>query len=249
MYPLKNNMVMKQCTVAIATVIVSIMVSFSTYAKNDQWKFIINTPDGTPDTGSVENTVGFDDFGFFSTPAILGNRIDSALEKYKNHEDYWKEEKPEHNNVITKNGSLHVDVGLDLYVYDGVAYNGKTGAAYSKGHYFTVTWENIKVGEIDFSGVSEMDPLSYVDNFSFDSNEGMRGTSASFYRLMVVFAGAGMVFSIIFAGLKLAFRGAKALKDGLLETLGYKIIVFMVLCAFVGLFGLFGELIKALVHV
>lgn len=221
------------------------MVLITAYADTDKWQFIINTPDGTPETGSDENTVGFDDCGLYSTWYSKMSDLDKALDRYSDHTEYWRYEASNINsNIITKNGSLQLQGSYDLYVYDGVAYNGTTGAAYSHGKYFTVSWRQ---NSIDLSSISGLNPLSYVESFSFDESSEMKGTAASFYKLMVTLSLGGMVFSFIVAGIKVAYRGVKALKDDLIDVLGYKIIVFVALSAFVGLFGLFGEFIEALI--
>jgi hypothetical protein len=238
-----RNVFYKFYIVLLISFIFSSVITISVYAKADEWEFIINTSDGTPEKGSKENTVGYDDFGFFTKPAILGNRTDKALKKLKDHETYWKEVDPDHSTDLTQNGSLHIDTGLDLYVYDGVAYNGTTGAAYSNGYYFTISWKKKKM---DLSDISGLDPLSYVDTFSFDESSQMRGTTANIYKLMITFSGAGMVFSFIVAGIKVSYRGIKVLKDDLIDVLGYKIIVFVAICAFAGIFGLFGELFETI---
>lgn len=221
------------------------MIFVTAYAETDEWEFIINTPDGTPETGSVENTVGFDDCKLYSRWYSKMSDLDKALEMYNDHTEYSKYEASNiYSRIITKNGSLQLQGGYDLYVYDGVAYNGTTGAAYSRGHYFTVSWRK---KSIDLSIISGLNPLSYVKSFSLDESTEMKGTAASFYNLMVTLSGAGMVFSFLAAGVKVAYRGIKALKEDFIDVLGYKIIVFVALCGFVGLFGLFGEFIEALI--
>lgn len=221
------------------------MVLITAYADTDEWQFIINTPDGTPETGSEDNTVGFDDCGLYSSWYSNMNKLDKDLEEYNDHTKYNLIEASNIGyRIITKNGSLQVLKNKDLYIYDGVAYNGTTGAAYSHGKYFTVSWRQ---NSIDLSSISGLNPLSYVESFSFDESSEMKGTAASFYKLMVTLSLGGMVFSFIVAGIKVAYRGVKALKDDLIDVLGYKIIVFVALSAFVGLFGLFGEFIEALI--
>jgi len=215
--------------------------------KEEKWIFIVETSDGTWQTGSTENTVGFDACGSMSKADSNGKYyLDKVLDKCPDPSKYWiyVDGDATLGTTITKNGSLHYDSSLDLFIYKGIAYN-TNGAAYSNGHYFMVDWE-LEVDNLDLSAFADMDPLSYVDGFEFSDAESVRGLAADFYGLLIVLASAGMVLSLISAAMKIAAFGSGAVRSGIFEAIGYKILIFMAVCAFIGLFGLLGEFINQL---
>ena len=81
---------------------------------------------------------------------------------------------------------------------------------------------------------SKYDPLKYVSVPNTKETE-LESILASYYELIKVFAVAGMVFSFIHAGIKF-FKmplNTRASKEDILNTLGTKFLVFVMLCSMV----------------
>lgn len=81
---------------------------------------------------------------------------------------------------------------------------------------------------------SKYDPLKYVSVPNTKGTE-LESILASYYELIKVFAVAGMVFSFIHAGIKF-FKmplNTRASKEDILNTLGTKFLVFVMLCSMV----------------
>lgn len=81
---------------------------------------------------------------------------------------------------------------------------------------------------------SKYDPLRYVSVPDTKGTE-LESILASYYELIKVFAVAGMVFSFIHAGIKF-FKmplNTRASKEDILNTLGTKFLVFVMLCSMV----------------
>jgi len=259
---IKSGLIHKLLSMIVTVLFFTVAIADSTFAAKKDWEFVINTTDGTWKTGSTENTVGFNDYGLFeekpqglweSLKALLTasqeNYIDQIAKKYKSESDFWKVSSGGTGDVyITENGSLCLgNAWPDLYFYGGVAFNSN-GAAYQQGNFFTISWNRVETPVIS-GGVGDLNPLSYVDDFSLPDDNNIRGVAADFYGILMVFSVAGIVFSLIAAGIKIAIAGNKAIREGTLEEIGTKLLVFMAICAFVGLFGLIGPLIKALVDI
>lgn len=85
---------------------------------------------------------------------------------------------------------------------------------------------------------SRNDPFYYL-NVPSNSGTELSNILGSFYHLAMAFAVAGMVFSVMFAGVKF-FRlgmGQRLNKEDILNVLGTKLIVFATLCSMASVVG------------
>lgn len=225
----------------------SAILSTHVFAADQEWEMTIETADGTWKTGSRDNTVGFD-----SSPhslLILDNTYLNMLDDPEEYEMYVYAVK---KATLTANGSVRLNKKHDLYVYNGIAYNSN-GAAYKNGRFFTVSWKQITVsssGDGLGGGSGDiLNPLSYTQNVSFTDSDSIKGIAADIYGLLLVLSAAGMVFSFILAGVKVAAHGTKVIKSELIDVIGAKICALFVIFSIVGLFGIFGTLFKWLADI
>lgn len=94
--------------------------------------------------------------------------------------------------------------------------------------------EETSAGDSSHTISSKYDPLRYVSVPNTEGTE-LESILASYYELIKVFAVAGMVFSFIHAGIKF-FKmplNTRASKEDILNTLGTKFLVFVMLCSMV----------------
>ncbi len=111
---------------------------------------------------------------------------------------------------------------------------------------FTFTIQKIPPG---LKKLSSLDPMNYAEPFKQMNGDVEKETQSlvrSYYNMLSMFAVAGLVFSFIFAGIKLMTLGIftrSSSKEEIVSALGSKIIAFGLFCSIVLFVRVVGDVV------
>ena len=175
-------------------------------------------------------------FGALSTvPKVVGGLFEAAQNAFSSDD-----EEPEDEDAGADDADEEEPEGLA-----GVAEQAVSGFIEGAGNivnsaqaFLKNLTEKLEDPELTAPDIS---PFDYVDGIDTGGEEltALRGTAASFYKLMLVLGAGGMVFSLILGFFKLGLQGERV-RHEVIAGLIAKSAAVIVLTSFVAIFGIFG---------